>query len=42
MKIIKEQILKYSQSDMNLLIIGETGTGKGLIAELVISTLLEE
>ena len=35
MKNVKDQIIKFSQSDMNLLITGETGTGKGLIAELV-------
>ena len=34
-KQVKDQIRKFSQSDMNLLITGETGTGKGLIAELI-------
>ncbi|HHE37350.1 MAG TPA: sigma-54-dependent Fis family transcriptional regulator, partial [Candidatus Cloacimonetes bacterium] len=35
MKHLKEKIMKFSQSEMNLLITGETGTGKGLIAELI-------
>ncbi len=35
MKYLKERIVKFAQSDMNLLITGETGTGKGLIAELI-------
>ena len=35
MKYLKETIVKFAQSDMNLLITGETGTGKGLIAELI-------
>jgi len=35
MKQLKEMIVKFSQSGMNLLITGETGTGKGLIAELI-------
>ena len=34
-KYVKELIRRYSQSDVNLLIIGETGTGKGLVAELI-------
>ena len=35
MQEVKEKILRFSESDINLLIIGETGTGKGVAAKLL-------
>jgi len=35
MKQVKETILKFAESDINVLITGETGVGKGVAAELI-------